>query len=401
MSSWIDGYRQASSHRVVGLMSGTSVDGIDAACVQIAGTGSKLRVELEAFNTFPYDDCLKSRILALCSGGDVAEAAVLSFELAEAFASAVLSLLNENKVAADDVDLIASHGQTVAHLPRGTETHPDSRATLQIGEPCIIAERTGITTVADFRTRDIAAGGEGAPLIPYVDYCLLRISDRNRIVQNIGGIANCTILPAGCLIDDVRAWDTGPGNMVIDACVRILTDGKDDCDIGGTMAAAGRVDEVFLNDLLDSEFLNSSPPKSAGREEFGREYAAIFVKHGRRRKLNSKDIIATATALTAQSIEHAYRRHAAPILDGNYDTEVIVGGGGAENPTLMRMLRERIAPWRLLTHEDCGLRSDAKEAIGFAVLGHETIMGVPTSLPGATGARHSAVLGKIVPGRGW
>jgi anhydro-N-acetylmuramic acid kinase len=403
MSSWIESYRQASVHRVVGLMSGTSVDGIDAACVRISGSGPDMQVELESFQTVAYPPKLKQRVLSLCRGGDVTEVALLNFRLGEAFADAALALLGEMAPEPGQVDLIGSHGQTVAHLPRGSSIDPEGRATLQLGEPSVIAERTGIATVADFRPRDIAAGGEGAPLIPYVDFCLLRHPTKHRIVQNIGGIANCTVLPAGCTVEEVQAWDTGPGNMVIDECIRFLTNGEQELDADGAFAAQGQVNTGWLEELLRHQFLQARPPKSAGREEFGRAYAESIVAAGRRRGLRDEDIVATITALTAASIAASYQYFAAPHLPDQEctETEVVTGGGGAHNLELMRMLQHRLAPWRLLRHEECGIDGDAKEAMGFAILAHETIMGSPSNVPGGTGASRSALLGKIVPGRAW
>jgi anhydro-N-acetylmuramic acid kinase len=402
MPSFIESYRQREQHRVVGLMSGTSLDGVDVACVKLRGSGESIDAELEHFQCIPFISDHKKSLISISGGSyDIREVAQLDFELGEFFAAAILEMLDDAGLASEQVDLIGSHGQTIVHLPRGTEFRA-TRATLQIGEPCVIAERTGITTVSDFRPRDIAADGEGAPLIPYVDYCLLRHPTKHRIVQNIGGIANCTVLPAGCSPDEVRAWDTGPGNMVIDQCVRICSDGHEECDWEGAIASTGKVDEAWLAELLRHSFFRQSPPKSAGREEFGYDYAYPFVKEGRFRRLGDEDIIATATALTAASIADSYRKFAVPLFaNSNAPTEVILGGGGVFNPTLRRMLTERLAPWQVLTHEDCGLRSDAKEAIGFAILAHETMMGVATNVPGATGASRRAVLGKIVPGRAW
>jgi anhydro-N-acetylmuramic acid kinase len=385
MLRWLTHYVGQPSHRVVGLMSGTSVDGIDAALVEITGSGSTLRAQLQHFVTVPFPDEIRQRILNLCEGGSVTEVTKLNVVLGASFADAVLHLLGECGLQPTAIDLIGSHGQTVCHLP-------DERATLQIGEPCVIAERTGVTTVAEFRYRDMAAGGQGAPLVPYVDYLLLRRPTKNRIIHNIGGIANLTLLRAGATLDDVLAFDSGPGNMIIDECVRVLTHGTQEFDEGGRLAAQGKVDEAWLTTLMKHPFFHRASPKSAGREEFGRAFAEAFIRDGKRRGLADYDIIATATTLTAESMVASYR------VLGVRDFEVILGGGGAFNPVLRRMLQERLAPQLVLTHEDCGIRSDAKEAIAFAILAHETIMGAANNVPGATGAARHVILGKIVPG---
>jgi anhydro-N-acetylmuramic acid kinase len=386
MLAWLTHYTQKQTHTVIGLMSGTSVDGIDAAVVDIEGTGETLRARLRHFITVPFPEDVRQRVLRLCRGGDVTEACTLNFVLGELFADAALKVTAHCSLFPADVDLIGSHGQTVCHLPQ-------QHATLQIGEPSVIAERTGIPTVAEFRYRDMAAGGEGAPLVPYVDYLLFRHPDTNRIVQNIGGIANLTLLPAGGTLDDVRAFDTGPGNMVIDECVRILTSGEKQFDEDGRMAAQGTVDEEWLNQLMQHPFFHRPPPKSTGREDFGRRYAEQFIQQGQQRGLNANDIIATATALTAESIALHYRRFAdSPIRR----FEVVLGGGGAFNPTLRRMLQERVAPMQVLTHEDFGYDSNAKEAMAFAILAHETVMSTANNVPSATGARRRVVMGKIV-----
>lgn len=396
MLEWLESYLTKTERRVIGLMSGTSVDGVDVALVRL-GSGAELRAELEQFTCVPFPATLRERVLKLCGGGDVAEAARLNVEIGEFFAQAVLQAAGQWRISLEDIDLIGSHGQTVSHQPA-------AGATLQIGEPSIIAERTGITTVADFRPRDMAAGGQGAPLVPYVDYLLLRHTDRHRIVQNIGGIGNCTMLPADCAIEQVRAWDTGPGNMVIDACVAALTSGIQQCDTDGALAARGTVHAGLLEEMLAHPFLQQPPPKSAGREEFGQAYAAAFLQRCAELQMSREDTIATATAFTAASIAQSYQQFAVPLLERQIEIEVILGGGGAFNPTLRRMLQEQLAAsdtnikFTLLTHEDCGIPNDAKEAMAFAILAHASILGRANNVPGATGARHPVVLGKIVPG---
>lgn len=358
-------------------MSGTSADGIDAALCEISGSGVTLEAKLLDFECLAFEPELRERILLACDNrAMVREVAVLNVDLGEAFGRAANVLIEKHGA----VDLIGSHGQTICHLPAQSTT-------LQIGEPAIIAARTGTTVVADFRPRDMAEGGQGAPLVPYVDWVLLRSATKTCVVQNIGGIANCTILPAGCGLDEVRAWDTGPGNMVIDACAQELFGVS--YDQNGELAAQGNSASWFYDALARLHpFFAQKPPKTAGREEFGAAFAAGFHQVNR----DPHDILAEVTWITAYSIAQSLRQFA----NLESDFELIVGGGGAQNATLMRMLADELPKATLLRHEDVGISSDAKEAIAFAILAHETINGVATSVPSVTGAWKSAILGKIV-----
>ncbi|HEX8833200.1 MAG TPA: anhydro-N-acetylmuramic acid kinase, partial [Abditibacteriaceae bacterium] len=384
----------------IGLMSGTSLDGIDAVLVRIEGSGPTLRAELQAFLCVPLAVPVREQILRIHESASVAEIARLNVELGELFADAVLQLLQHANADANDIAVIGSHGQTICHLPH-------EHATLQIGEAAIIAERTGITTVSDFRPRDLAAGGQGAPLVPYVDWCLLRHTAHHRIVQNIGGIANCTALGAGGSLEDVRAWDSGPGNMMIDECVSVFTNGAQRFDRDGAIAATGKPDETLLGELMSHPFLARTPPKSAGREEFGCTFTAQFINTAKARALTDADMVATATAFTARSIAESYKRFAPAVLHDAAPLEIILGGGGARNVTLVRMLRNELrdglafaserTPVTIRTHEEFGLDGDSKEALAFAVLAHETLQGVANNATGATGARRAVVLGKISP----
>ena len=385
----LENFAPEKTRRIIGLMSGTSCDGIDAALAVVSGSGSTLRASLEDFLCVPYENATREKLLR-ANELNASELALLNFELGGLFAEAAKQLLAHHSGSTPKADAIASHGHTVCHLPQQS-------ATLQIGESAMIANATGITTISDFRPADIAAGGQGAPLVPYVDWCLLRSESTHRIIQNIGGIANCTILPANCELKDVRAWDTGPGNMILDECARVLSNGKLQCDEDGKLAAAGRADENWLRVLMCHEYFFRPPPVSCGREEFGKFFAQQFLAEGARRGLSTPDLMATATALTAESIAHAYRMHAAPLLLHG-ELEIILGGGGAFNPTMRQMLQARMSAGRVLTHEEIGVRSDAKEALAFAVLAHETLNGVPSNVPSATGARRSVVLGKIAFG---
>jgi anhydro-N-acetylmuramic acid kinase len=380
-------YRDKPERLVIGLMSGTSADGIDAALCRLSGSGESLRAAVADFVCTPYTSDLRAALLALFTPeAPVGEVARMNVLLGRLFAEAALDLMRRAGLSPRDVDLIASHGQTMCHLPADA-------ATVQIGEPAVIAELTGLPVVADFRARDMAAGGQGAPLVPYADYVLFRDPHRTRAIQNIGGIANVTLLPAGGGIGDVLAFDTGPGNMVIDALVAALSDGARRYDENGAWAEQGRVSKEMLDVLAAHPFLSRPPPKSTGREDFGAQFAAELLASARARGLSEADTIATATAFTAASIADAYRQF---ILPKHRLDEVILGGGGSYNRALVRMLAERLPGVPLRTHEDYGISGEAKEALAFAILGNETMCGRPANVPAATGASHAVVLGKIV-----
>jgi len=379
---------------VIGLMSGTSGDGVDAALVSIRGAGLNLTVTQRAFCPTPYPASLRRQVLAVSTGGTVAEVCHLNAVLGEWFAKAAMNVLARARLRPSDVHLIGSHGQTIHHLPKPIRVPGlgPIRSTLQIGEPAVIAERTGITTVADFRPRDVAAGGDGAPLTPYAHYLLLRDKRRSRLVVNLGGISNVTYLPTGGGLNNIRAFDTGPGNMVLDTLVARMTGGRQSMDRGGRMAARGRVDVTLLRQLLAHPFLHRRPPKSTGREEFGEAFLARLQAVGRRRKLTPEDLLATCSVMTAVTVGLARRW-----LKGNID-EVVVGGGGTNNRTLMRNLAAVFDPTPVRTFDEAGWDSKAFEAVAFAVLAYQTIKGEATNVPAATGAAHPVVLGTIVPG---
>lgn len=379
--------------RIVGLMSGTSADGIDAVLVDVRQVEGRTRLETLAQTTFPIPEALRGEILAACrpETGRVDQVCRLNALLGEWFARATFQVVELARLPIEAVDLIASHGQTIYHA---TQPGQDPPSTLQIAEPAVIAERTGRTVVADFRPRDVAAGGQGAPLMSYVDYLLFADPNRSRSLQNIGGIANLTFLPASGGPNDVIAFDSGPGNMVIDALCQSLFGVPYDRD--GQIAASGRVDEALLAELLEDPYFGYPLPKTTGREQFGTQFARLLQQRGRERGIAPGDIVATATMLTARSIAQAYRRFLPPV------DEVIVSGGGASNSTLMGWIQ---AEFRRLglgpvfqRPEDLGISADAKEALGFAVLGFQTVHGRVGTLPAATGARHPVVLGAIVPG---
>jgi anhydro-N-acetylmuramic acid kinase len=387
---------------VIGLMSGTSADGVDAALVQIEGRGQATRLRLHAFHTFPFPSGLREVILAASDPptGTVDLICRLNAALGEVFAQAALEVARQAGIAIDTVDLIGSHGQTVQHLPEPSPLvgYP-IRSTLQLGEPSVIAERTGVMTVADFRPRDMAAGGEGAPLAPYVHHILFADTHRTRIIHNIGGISNVTVLPAGGELADVLAFDTGPGNMPIDGAIGRLTGNRATFDKDGERARRGRVYRPFVEELLAHPFLRRPPPKSTGREAFGASFLDQVFARGVELGVVGDDLIATLTAFTAETITDAYRRF---ILSRHPRVESILCGGGSRNPVLTAWFSRELpdVEWRLCG--DFGVSADALEAVIFAVLAHETVCGHAANIPAATGAKQAVILGKVVPGRnGW
>ncbi|MDF2568717.1 MAG: hypothetical protein K0R55_321 [Sporomusa sp.] len=370
---------------VVGIMSGTSLDGIDVALVKIAGSGVDSRIEQLAFKTVCYETAIRQSIREACQlESNAAILCSLNFALGELFADAVIKLCQEAGTLVSELDLIGSHGQTIWHQP--------GNSTLQIGEAAVIAERTGVITVADFRVRDVAAGGQGAPLVPYTEYLLYRHPLNTRLLQNIGGIANVTVLPAGDDPDKVTAFDTGPGNMMIDFAVNMLTNGKFHYDQQGRMASKGRVNDSMLAGLMSHPYINQFPPKTTGREVFGDQYTAAVVSKNLALGVNAADIIATLTCFTAKSIADSYRQFILPQVKID---EVILSGGGSHNQTLVAMLGCELPDIPIRLQEELGFSSDAKEAIAFAVLANEAISGHANNLPAVTGARTPIIMGKI------
>jgi anhydro-N-acetylmuramic acid kinase len=356
--------------RVAGIMSGTSLDGIDVAVVDIRGRS----VQTVAFRSKPYTERIRQAILDV-SDACITTAAIarLHFELGQLYAQAV-----RETAPVSQLDLIGCHGQTIYH--------EGGKCTLQIGEASIIAECTGVPVVSDFRPADIAAGGQGAPLVPYVDYLLFRHPRRHRIALNIGGIANITVIPAGAAPNRIKAFDTGPGNMVIDALVKEYTGGRKNYDRDGRFARRGKVNQILLESLLSNPYYGTRPPKTAGREQYGFAYLDGLLKSG----VPLMDLIATATALTSATIALGIHR-----FSGVKSGELIVSGGGAHNPRIMAHLAAFLPDFAIANSADYGIDIDAKEAIAFAMLAHETWRRRPANLPSATGARHAAVLGKI------
>lgn len=366
-------------------MSGTSLDGVDVALAEIAGRGLAIRANLLSFATFPFESYLKKRILRLFSN-NAEEICEMNFILGEVFAECALKLLRREGVSPQQVDFIGSHGQTIYHIS-GRENRQNS--TLQIGEGAVIAARTGITTVCDFRPADIAVGGTGAPLVPYADFLLFRAKGKNRALLNLGGIANVTIVPEK--MEDVIAFDTGPGNMVMDGLIRKKSGGRTKWDSGGRIAGRGTVDENLFADLIAHPYLKLRPPKSTGREMFGE----AFVENlwSRRRALPFKDLMATAAYFTAASVHQGFKKFVFPRLGID---EIYVSGGGMHNRTLMAFLQQLFSPLSLQPLKQLGMDGDAKEALAFALLADATIRGSAGNVPSATGARRPVVLGKII-----
>ena len=376
------------SRLVVGLMSGTSADGIDAVLTRISGFGSATKITQLGFYFQPFDELTRRAILTVCNGesGGTREICLLSTHLGKLYTEAVRHLLEEAGIG--KIDLIGCHGQTVYHIP--TETpylNTALRGTLQIGDPSYLAEAFGCPVVSDFRIRDMAAGGLGAPLVPYTEYLLYRSETEDVALQNIGGIGNITLLPAGCALDEAVAFDTGPGNMVMDALASIITNGTLSYDDGGRLAASGHVIPELLARMMEDPYLALQPPKTTGREYFGSAYVERLLSFGNDPLV---DVLATATAFTAQSIAHSLRTFAPRM-----PARLVVAGGGSRNPTLLGFLRQALPEVRIQTQEDLGLDSDAKEAAAFAILANEALFGSCNNAPSATGAKHPVVMGRI------
>ena len=384
-------------HRVVGMMSGTSVDGVDAALIELSREGGAPRVKLLAFENIPYPQGVRERVFELFrpETSTVDRIGYMNFLLGELYARAALSVIAKAGLTSADVDLIGSHGQTIWHEPEARETDGmPIRYTVQIGEGAVIAARTGIPTVSDFRVADMAVGGQGAPLVPFSEYLLYRREDESILLQNIGGIGNMTVLPAGATPEQVFAFDTGPGNMIIDAVAAAISGGRLKCDVNGGIAARGKVDEELLARLQKDEYYARRPPKTTGREHFGTQYTGRLFDYARGHGLTADDLAATATELTAWSIADAYERYVMPKYRAS---ELIVGGGGSYNPTLLAALSRRMNALgvKVRTQEELGFSSDAKEAVAFALMGDRYMAGLTNTLPSVTGAAHAAIMGKL------
>ncbi len=371
-------------------MSGTSLDGIDVAIIDISGSGFKAKINVLTSHSVPYPRKIREALLTVSNTsaitGDISR---LNFLLGELYAEALEETAERAEIPIDSIKLIGCHGQTIFHEGQGAQYLGKRVAsTFQIGESSVITERLGIDVISNFRERDMAAGGKGAPLVPYLDYMLIRHRGRGRVAVNIGGIANLTAIPPNTNTDRVIAFDTGPGNMVIDQLVTRITSGGQTYDRDGVMAASGIPDPKLLAKLLRDKYFRAKPPKTAGREQYGSEYVSKLLDT----ELSSEDLVATATAVTAESIAISVRNFVLPEMRVD---EVFVSGGGTHNPTLMKMLRKALDPIPVMETSEVGLDVDAKEAIAFAVMAYETAHARPSNVPFATGAKRPVVLGKL------
>lgn len=380
---------------VLGIMSGTSADGVDVALARIAGTPPRLKAKLLGHTNVEFPAALRGEILRVAEGGSVTagELSQLHFRLGECFADAALAACRRFRVAASRVALIGSHGQTVYHQGRRTAYFGRATAsTLQIGDASVIAARTGITTVGDFRPADMALGGQGAPLVPYVDYLLYRDAKRGRVSLNLGGIGNLTVLPRAARAEQVTAFDTGPGNMLIDALVQRFTRERERYDKDARMAMSGRSIPGLVDELLRDPYLRLAPPKSTGREYYGRAYVEKVLAAGRRHGARPADLVRAATIFTALSVVDALHRF---VLPKTKIDELIVSGGGACNPLVLGQIAAALPGIAVFPYSRLGIAVDAKEAYAFALLAYETWHRRPGNLPSATGARGPAILGKV------
>lgn len=385
--------QQKKERLVIGLMSGTSADGIDAVLTRISGYGTKMQVQQLKFLFFPFEPEVQKRILQIAEGsfGGTKEICRLSNLLGTLYANACLELCNKAGVSPKEIDLVGNHGQTVWHMPEEEEYLGASvTGTLQIGEDAHIAEALGCLVVGDFRVRDMAAGGLGAPLVPYTEYLLYKRTDKTVALQNIGGIGNVTILPKNCSLDQVIAFDTGPGNMVIDALTVLLTNGKQSYDEGGRLAAGGKLNERLLAYMKKDEYLIRKPPKTTGREYYGENYVKQILEFSNANQISLVDCLATATRFTAESIAIGLKN-----FSPEQPEELIVGGGGSRNPVLLKHLKDCLPNCQVMVNEEIGFDSDAKEAVAFAILANEAIGGMNNNVPAVTGAKHPVVMGKM------
>ncbi|MFZ0883375.1 MAG: anhydro-N-acetylmuramic acid kinase [Candidatus Acidiferrales bacterium] len=384
---------------VLGMMSGTSADGIDAALVRISGAPPSISAKLQGHYHARFPARVRQAILRLADGGatSTAEISQLNFLLGEEFARAAVQACERWQLPLAKLELIGSHGQTIYHQGAASRFLGTRRvaSTLQIGEPGIIAARTGVTTIGDFRPADMAAGGQGAPLVPFVDYLLYRHRKLGRVALNIGGIANVTLIPAGARVEDVLAFDTGPGNMVIDSLASSISGGRKLYDKGARIGLRGRVIRPLLEEMLRHRYLRQSPPKTAGREQFGQEYARKLLDSAKKRRARPEDLVRTVTIFTALSIADGFRRF---IFSRAHVNELIVAGGGTKNPLLMAQLAAALPGIEIVNSARFGVPAEAKEAFAFAILAYEAFHGRANNLPSATGAKRPAILGKLVHG---
>ncbi|MBW7888637.1 MAG: anhydro-N-acetylmuramic acid kinase [Bacteroidetes bacterium] len=380
--------------RLIGIMSGTSVDAVDAVLAEICACGINTRFRELAFVSLPYPKGYRDYVLknSLPGTGSVDTISSLNVLVSHFFSDAVRAVANKAGIPLHSIDAIGSHGQTVHHLPNkqilfGKEV----RSTLQLGDPSTLAKRTGIPVVANFRSGDMALGGQGAPLVPYFDFLAFRSKKKNRAVLNIGGIANITLLPKNCTVNNILAFDTGPGNMLIDGAMKKLF-GKE-FDAGGAIAQRGNIQPKLLSMLLRSPYFRKTPPKSTGREEFGNAFLERALRFDK--NFSTYDLAATLTEFTVLTIYHQYGKFLQQQLHGEPLHELIVSGGGSKNNAIMNALKKYFSPASVITSDEAGVSSNSKEALCFAVLANETLSGIPANVPSVTGARSRTILGTI------
>lgn len=384
---------QKPSRLVIGMMSGTSADGVDAALCRIHGSGLNTRVELVSFLYVPFEDHVRERILALAGGaeGGSHELLMLSQLLGVLYKDTCLALCEKAGLAPSEIDLVGTHGQTLWHVPVAEDYLGYSlRGTLQMGDPSYINEALGCPVISDFRVRDMAAGGLGAPLVPYSEFLLYRSEEHNVGLQNIGGIGNLTVLPKAGTLTDTFAFDTGPGNMVMDALVSRMTGGKERWDEGGKLAAQGKANQELLHFLMQDPYLKRKAPKTTGREVYGEDYVSALINKAEALGVSELDMLTTATRFTAECIRIA-ADETSPIRPDC----LIIGGGGAQNATLMQMILDCLPDVRVMRNEELGFDGDAKEAVAFAILANEYLFGNCGNVTSATNALHPVVLGKM------
>ena len=374
----------------IGIMSGTSLDGVDTVLVEIENYGINTKLKVIEYNEYPMPASTRMKIKQACDekNSHVDLICSLNFEIGYLFVEAVKSLFEKANFNSSQLDFIATHGQTIYHIPFQRDDLISS--TLQIGEPAILAYEFNTTVISNFRVMDMAAKGQGAPLVPYSEYILYSEKGKNIALQNIGGIGNVTLLNEDLDIDQIEAFDTGPGNMMINEACRLLYNQPFDHD--GYHASQGHIIDEMLEELMNHPYMNKLPPKSTGREEFGENYVKELIE--KYNGYDKNDYIKTFTYFTAKSIEYHYRRD---IMSKCHLDKVIVGGGGSHNQTLMKMIKALLYDIEVYTQDEIGYSSDAKEAIAFAILGNETLHQHFSNVKSATGAKHNVVLGNITP----
>lgn len=380
----------------IGIMSGTSLDGLDAVLVDIYGSGYDVEVSVITSLFVEYTPDIRGELLALCepATSSVDKICQMNVRLGEFIGNTVLELLEKATVSKEDVTFISSHGQTIFHIPpNSNESECKVPSTMQIGDISVISEITGLPVVGDFRTADMAAGGHGAPLVSFFDYVYYRNSKKARAVQNIGGIGNVTYLPVNAKLKEITSFDTGPGNVVMDTIIQRLTEGKLAYDKNGEMAAKGKVHQPLVEKWMNHPYFNQKPPKSTGRELFNQSFIDQMWEMAIAHKVTGDDLVATVTAWTAYTISHAYNTFF--IQEGKQIDEVIICGGGSYNPTLLEHLNNYLPDQEILVSDELGIPSDQKEAIAFAIFGYNCLIGQYNTISSATGAKHPVIMGKI------